>query len=137
METADPVTGEVIDDTAPTPIAKAADGALLTPPSRSAGSFIDLLEDGDFSAEAYEQLKDLAAQIRTISEATNAKAKGKAVLTIDLEYEGEAFKIRGDIKIKAPDLPRRKSIAWLDSSGDFTRFPPNQMQMFGRKVRAV
>ena len=133
----DPVTGEIVEDT-PTSLTRAANGEVLAPPSRSAGTVLDLLEDGDFSAEAYEQIKELAAKIRDISESTGNKAKGKAILTLDLEYEGEAFKIRGDVKVKAPELPRRRSITWLNDQGDFTRFPPNQAQLFGgRKPRVV
>lgn len=116
----------------------AADGQVLAPPSRSAGTMIDLLEDGDLSAELYNALQEAGRQCRAISNSTNDKSKATITLKLDLEFEGEAFKIKGDIKTKLPDLPRRKSILWMDGNDDFTRFPPNQAQMFGaRPVRVV
>lgn len=131
--THDPLTGEIHE----TKAMRAADGHIVPGPCRTAGLFIDMLEDGDFSAEVHEKLRDLAADMDTIANATQAKAKGKLILTIDLEKDGEAFRISGNIKVKAPELPRRRSIAWRDEHGDFTRFPPNQTQMFGRPVRSV
>lgn len=55
-------------------------------------------------------------------------------LTIDLEKEGEHFSMRGKVAVKAPELPRPKSVVWSDpNTGNFTRFPPNQTQMFGMR----
>ncbi len=119
-------------------VERAANGQILAPPSRSAGTFLDLLEDGDLSEEIYAALQEIGRQCRAVSNSTNDKSKGTVTIKLDLEYEGEAFKIKGDIKTKMPDLPRRKSIMWMDHSDDFTRFPPNQAQMFGaRPVRVV
>lgn len=115
----------------------AADGSLIPSPSRSAGTFIDLLEDGNLSADMHHELQELAAQMRAVANSTGGKAKGSATLKLTLELEGDAFKIQGDIKVKAPDLPRKRSIMWQDDSGSFTRFPPNQTQMFGAPIRRV
>lgn len=137
-ETIDQAAGEVLGEGEQVPVTKAADGNVMLPVSRSAGTFIDLLEDGDLSADAYGQLQDLAQQVRAVAEAQHGKAKGSLTLKIDLEYEGEAFKVRGEVKVKTPELPRRRSVLWLDNKNDFSRFPPNQFQMFGNgKVRAV
>jgi hypothetical protein len=117
---------------------RSADGGVIPAPSRSAGNFLDLLEDGQLSADMHQQLQDLAAQMRAVANSTGGKAKGEATLKLKLELEGDAFKIQGDVKIKAPDLPRRRSIMWQDDSGSFTRFPPNQTQMFGTaQVRRI
>lgn len=136
MSDHNPETGEVIESTA---VAVAADGNIVPGPARTAGSFLDMIEDGDFSLEVREQLRDLAKHMEMISNTTQAKCKGKLTLTINLEKDGEAFRIQGDVKVKKPELPRRRSIAWTDESGDFTRFPPNQTQMFGapRTLRTV
>jgi hypothetical protein len=111
-------------------LARAADGGVIPSPTNTAGQFLDILEDGDFSADVHAQLVELAEQMRAVANTTNGKAKGSATISLKLELEGDAFRIQGDVKVKAPDLPRRRSILWHDA-GSFTRFPPNQTQMFG------
>jgi hypothetical protein len=113
-------------------------GGVIPPPAHSAGDFINLLEDGQLSYDMTEQLKEVAAQMRAVANSTGGKAKGELTLKLKLSCEGDAFHIEGDIKTKMPDLPRRRSIMWQDDTGAFTRFPPNQTQMFGTaKVRRV
>jgi hypothetical protein len=124
----DAQTGEILETTA---VARAANGDVIPGPTRTAGNLIDMLEDGGLSADFYEQLKKLGRDMEMHSNQTQAKCKGKVTLTLDLERDGEAFQIRGNVKVKAPELPRRRSIAWQTESGDFSRFPPNQTQMFG------
>lgn len=133
----DPQTGEQIAGHVSRE--RAADGQIISTVAHTSGGFIDLLEDGGFSADAYEQMRELADTMTGIYNTTNNKVKGKITLEIDLEKDGDGFRIQGGIKVKAPDLPRPKSIMWTDSSGNFTRFPPNQTQMFGtpRAVRRV
>ena len=107
-------------------------GGVIPAPARTAGQVVDLLEDGQLSADLHHELKELAAQIRAVSNTTGSKAKGTATLTLKLESDSDgAIRIEGVIKTKAPDLPRRRSILWQDDANDFTRFPPNQTQMFG------
>lgn len=121
-----------------TAVIAAADGQIIPAPARSAGNFIDLLEDGDFSADVHAQLQELAQQMRAVANSAGGKAKGGVTIKLELELEGDAFKIRGDVKVKAPDLPRRRSILWTDDQDNFCRFPPQQTQMFGaRPIRSV
>lgn len=146
LERSDPVTGEVLSDDQPPPQAtsirpaptldRAADGAVLAPPSMSAGTLLDLIEDGQFSREAYDELRELGEALR-LHAANGQKAKGKATITLEFEQEGEAIHVRGDIKVKKPELPRRKSIVWTDDNGDFCRFPPRQAQLFGGRTPRV
>ncbi len=142
-----PVAGEVVDEADQAPeraepiraapvIERAANGDVLAPPSMSMGTLIDLLEDGQFSREGYDDLKRLGEALK-LHAANGMKAKGKVTLTIDFEQEGEALHVRGDIKVKMPELPRRKSIVWTDDNGDFCRFPPRQAQMFGGRAPRV
>lgn len=128
--TAQPIREENPPRTAP---ARAPGGGVIPAPAATAGQFIDLLEDGQLTYEMQQELQQLAQQVRGVARATNGKAKGKLVLTVTLatEGDGEAFHIQGAFKATAPELPRRRSIMWQDDSGAFTRFPPNQAQMFG------
>lgn len=119
----DPQTGEIIE--------QAADGAIVPSAARSAGQFIDLMGDGHFSRQAYQKIVDLGVQVRELAEATGKKQKGKVTITIDVASEGELFELRPEIKVTAPKEPQRMCAAWQDEDGRFTRFPPNQRQMFG------
>ena len=123
-----PSQGEI---TEAMPRGSALDGNIMPAAAVSAGMFVDLLEDGEFSADAYREVRALAQQMTDISRATGGKTKGRVTLTIDLTKDGEAFTVQGKVAVKAPELPRPKSIMWTDDQGAFTRFPPNQTQMFG------
>jgi hypothetical protein len=138
----DKTTGEVLEATAKRveepsqsrEVGRAADGNLVPPPANSVGLLLDQLEDGQLSYELTEELRELAAKIREVAAANGGKAKGELTLKLNLSLDGEAFHIGSSFKAKAPELPRRRSIMWQDESGNFSRFPPRQTQMFG--VRA-
>lgn len=110
---------------------RAATGEIVPSSARSAGAFVDLLEDGQFSMDAHQEVRELMSAMTDISNATGQKVKGKVTITIDLTKDGEAFTVQGKVVTKAPDMPRPKSILWADDSGNPCRFPPNQVQMFG------
>jgi hypothetical protein len=122
----DPGTGEVLPHTE-----RAADGFMVPAASASAGSFLDLIEDGRFSAEAYAEIKDLGEYLMHRATVTEKPAKGKVTLTVEMEADGDSFKMVPKIAVKKPEAPRQRSTAWQDDRGNFTRFPPNQRQFFG------
>lgn len=114
------------------PATPALGGGVIPGPARTGGAVIDLLEDGQLSADMQAELRDVCAQMRAVHNATGSKVKGEVTLTLKLELDNdEAFRIEGKLKAKLPDLPRKRSIMWQDDTGAFTRFPPNQTQMFG------
>lgn len=123
------VAGE-ITERSPQP-ERAATGEIVPSSARSAGAFVDLLEDGQFSMDSHEEIRELMSAMTDISNATGQKVKGKVTITIDLTKDGEAFTVQGKVVTKAPDMPRPKSIIWADDTGNPCRFPPNQVQMFG------
>jgi hypothetical protein len=112
-------------------IMTAADGGRIPPATNSAGNLIDLLEDGVLGYELYEAMKALGVHIEHVAEASGGKAKGSITLKIELLKEDGVFKVSSDFSTKEPKMPRQKSILWTTEKGDFTRFPPNQRQMFG------
>jgi hypothetical protein len=119
-------TGEVLPHTE-----RAADGFMVPAASASAGSFLDMVEDGRFSAEAYAEIKDLGEYLMHRATVTEKPAKGKVTITMTMEADGDSFKLVPSIAVKKPEAPRPRSTAWQDDRGNFTRFPPNQRQMFG------
>lgn len=109
----------------------AQDGNLIPGIAVTSGQFLDLIDDGQFSQDAYAKIRDCAKTMINLSRMTNAKQKGKVTITIDLEAEDETFKMTPNIVVKKPEPPKRRSVMWADESGQFTRFPPNQTQLFG------
>lgn len=125
-----PVTGEIM----PEPVREAGyarDGGLIPAAAESAGQFLDLLEDGRFSADAVAKFAALAREMRETAQVTGNKQKGKVVITLDLECEDTTFKIASDVKVTPPKQKRPRSTLWTDERDRFTRFPPGQTQMFG------
>lgn len=154
----DPVTGETEEPLRPEPqprqalpppsppqqeilppgFDRAADQQIIQTTAHTAGSFVDMLEDGRLSHDLHGALAQVQDALTIEADRTGKKAKGQIVLTIDLDKEGEMYGARAKFKIKVPEAPRPKSVMWDDGAGNFTRFPPNQTQMFGtRQVRSI
>jgi hypothetical protein len=109
----------------------AANGDRLPQIAATAGNFIDMLEDGQFSADINNQLQEMAAAMEDIAQFNGGKSKGKLVITIDLTKEDSVFKIASAFKATKPELPRPKSVLWTTDRNEFSRFPPGQNQLFG------
>lgn len=134
----DPSTGEIVEPQ------RALDGRLIPFASTTAGNFIDMLEEGRFSGELHERMKELGTQLREQAQALRRDVKGEVVVKLKMSSDGEKFSIEPVMTIKAPEMPRIKSVAWQDEQGRFSRFPVGQGQFFGvrdvsetRNVRTV
>lgn len=133
QDTFDPSTGEILH----TPVERAADGMLIPAPARTGGTMIDLLEDGALGVDLHTRLGEVAATMKEHSKRTGQKCKGQVTLVLDLELDGDAFRVQGDIKVKTPKIPRPRSTLWTDRDNNFTRFPPGQAQLFGAGMKAI
>ncbi len=131
METIDANTGEVTDSMPRT--SQALDGNLIPSCALTGGSIIDMLEDGQFSQDMFAKVTEIAACMNDLGNASGQKMKGQLVITLDFVKEDNAFRIASKMKAKMPEPPRPRSIMWTDEHNRLTRFPPNQMQMFGLK----
>lgn len=130
-EPADPVEQDIRQRQIVSGGSAAPGGGIVPPPARSAGAVLDMLEDGQLSADVHHELQEVAAAIRAVANTTRGKAKGSVTLTLSLEGESDgAIRVQAKVAAKAPDLPRKLSIMWQDGDS-FTRFPPGQSQMFG------
>lgn len=109
----------------------AANGDRLPQIAATAGNFIDMLEDGQFSADIHNQIKDVCAAMEDIAQFNGGKSKGKLTITIDLTKEDSVFKIASSFKATKPEMPRPKSVLWTTERNEFSRFPPGQNQLFG------
>lgn len=135
MDVVDYETGEVREapPIKPATTEKAANGELVVTIAHSGGQVLDLFEDGELGEEFRQQMSDVARRMSHITNATGSKCSGEVTLKIKLTKDGDHFTVLGDVKSKPPTLPRPKSVVWQDEAGDFTRFPPNQTQMFGTR----
>jgi hypothetical protein len=127
----------------------AADGGRIVGAANNAGDFINMLEDGQFSADLNRDLADLAATMSDMALATGKKQRGKVTITIDFTHEsvanGAMFLATAKHVVKAPEEKRRASVLFTDENNRFTRTQPRHGQFFGirtveasaREVRTV
>lgn len=126
-------TGEITDEE-PRPLTheQAVDGLPVPSVARNAGEFMNQIEDGQFSADMHQELMELAAMMNDQSSMfPGKKIKGKLTVVVDMEKEDQMFKVGAKFTVKKPEMPRPKSVFWTDQRNQFSRFPPNQHQMFG------
>jgi hypothetical protein len=111
----------------------AADGGRLPAAACNAGDFLNMIEDGQFSADVQQGLIDLAAAMSDHALATGGKSKvkGRVTITVDLLNEGGVFRAVGKFAVKAPEMPRRPTLLWTDEKNRFSRSQPRQGGFFG------
>lgn len=127
-----------IDQAQAEPGTRAADGGHVPGACNTLGEFIRSLEDGQFDADCYGQMQELAAQMTEHAWHNGGKAKGKVSITIEFVQEGTLTEIRAQFKVTPPEGRRQKSVMWLTENNRFTRTKPNQGQLFGiRDVSAA
>ncbi len=122
MEEFDITTGEILPP--------AADGRPLRPAASTLGQFVAIINDGQFDADVYTDMKDMAATLQDIA-STQGSAKGKLTVEIDFKVENGMFIIKAKHKVKLPDQARPASVAWTTEDNRFTSHKPNQGQLFG------
>lgn len=109
----------------------AADGGHIPGACNTLGEFIRSVEDGQFDADAFAQLKDLNAALIDHAQHNGGKAKGKMTLTFDFTQEGGITEIRSNYKFVLPEEKRPKSVMWITEDNRPTRTRPGQHQLFG------
>jgi len=110
---------------------RAADGGHVPGACNTLAEFIRSLEDGQFDADVYQQLKELSAEMANHAWANGGKSKGKLTIAIDFVQEGGVVEIKAGYKITRPEGRRPKSIMWTTEDNRFTRTRPGQQQLFG------
>lgn len=113
----------------------ALDGRAIPSVSLTTGQFLDVIEDGNFSADLYKEITDLMAIMNDLSE-RGQKSKGQIKITINLEKQDGAFRLGAKFDVKAPEIPRPRTIMWCDEHNRPSRTPPGQGQFFNVVRRA-
>ncbi|MCW2395864.1 MULTISPECIES: hypothetical protein [unclassified Sphingobium] len=110
---------------------RAADGGRVPGACNTLAEFIRNLEDGQFDADCYQEVKELAANMTEHAWNNGGKAKGKLTITLDFIQEGGIVEIKSAFKVVAPVDRRPKSVMWMTEDNRFTRTRPGQQEMFG------
>ena len=110
---------------------RAADGGHVPGACSTLGEFVRSLEDGQFDADCYQEIKDLSAKLQEHAWRNGGKAKGKATITLDFNQDGGITEIKASFKIAKPEDRRPKSVMWSTEDNRFTRTQPNQGQLLG------
>jgi hypothetical protein len=114
---------------------RAADGGRVMGAANSAGGFLDMIEDGQLSADLHRELGELAAKMSDLAAASGKKQKGKVTITIDLSTDsiagGQVFMATAKYAVKAPEEKRKATLLFTDERNQFTRSQPRHGQFFG------
>lgn len=113
----------------------AADGGRMPAAANNAGDWLNMIEDGQFSADLQAGLAELALTLGDQAVVTGKRAKGKVTITVDLTNENGYFNAVAKFAIKTPELPRKPTLLWTDEHNRFMRNQPRQGGFFG--VREV
>lgn len=109
----------------------AADGGRVPGACNTLAEFLRTLEDGQFDADCYSALQDLAADLCDAAYQSGGKAKGKFTIQLEFVQEGGVTAIKSSYKSAPPPEVRAKSILFLTEDNRFTRSRPGQHEMFG------
>ena len=110
---------------------RAADGGRVPGACNTLGEFVRTLEDGQFDADCYGAIRDLAAKLNEHAQHNGGKSKGKVVITLEFSQEAAISEIRSSFKVTEPVEKRAKSVLWQTEDHRFTRTRPGQHQLFG------
>ncbi len=105
---------------------------------RDAGAFIGALESGEFTKDLSHQITTALKQLKEMAgDRPKAKAKGKVVVTFEMEVEAGTTTITCSIDPKLPKMPRASSFFWVLDDGTVSTEHPQQinMQLGPRPVR--
>lgn len=112
---------------------RAADGGRVMPAASTLGEFVNILEDGQFSADVYEDLKQLAADMHATALQSGGKAKGELTIKLKFTMEGAVFYIAPTHLVKAEEPKRPRTPMWTTEDNRFTPNRPHQGQLFGMR----
>lgn len=110
---------------------RAADGTQAPYAASTLGEVVNMLERGAFSAEVVQALAALGKGMSEIADATGKRQKGTLTIKLSLTTEGDAFFVEADYGVKAPKLPRPRTLTWQTDDGRLTPSQPKQKLLFG------
>lgn len=97
---------------------------------KSFANFLTTLEDGRFNDAISEELRALSERLYLHSINFGGKPKGKITIDIELQQNDGIFDIKSNYKVKNPDKPRQRSIAWTDENHNLLPSNPKQESLF-------
>lgn len=140
MEKVDTETGEILGaDEAGGEDArnlKTADGGAQPKRSGYIADVIRMLDEGQFNADASEDMRDLVSYLEAHAHNNKGSAKGKLVITLDFVIGNNVMAVVPTHAVKKPIAKRAATVLFSAENGSLGLNPPSQMAMFGgKKVR--
>lgn len=95
------------------------------------------VHDGELHGELSTELQKLVSKLGDHSTKFQKPAKGAITLTLNITAVGATVEVVGDVKVKAPKVPRSRSIFWSTSGGNLSVENPRQTKLPLREVPVV
>jgi hypothetical protein len=102
-------------------------------PTRPFSIVFAQLEEGTFHEEASEELRKLSLKLKEHAE-TNGSAKGKMIITLNLQVDKGLLIIDPNLEVKAPRARRKSSVMWITEEGNLSVDNPKQQSLFGPRA---
>lgn len=134
-----PVTGEIIDDDADergmqSRAVIAADGKPVAKRSGHLSDVLRLIDDGQFNADASEDMRKLVLALQEHAKSNKGIAKGSITIKMDFTLANGILVTTPDVSIKTPKVKRDGTALFIGEEGTLGRNPENQQALFGDRA---
>lgn len=131
-----PVTGEIIDDAADdrgmqSRAVVAADGKPVARRSGHVSDVLRQLEDGQFNADASEEMRTLVLALVEHAKSNKGIAKGSMSIKLDFTLANGILVTTPDVAVKKPKAKRDGTALFVGEEGTLGRNPEGQSALFG------
>lgn len=96
---------------------------------RSFSTLLSALEEGRVHADATNAVQEIVAELHNLRVDNGGKPKGKLVITLDFEFDGELFGVAGEVTVKLPKRARRRAMLYATEDNNLTARNPKQREL--------
>lgn len=111
----------------------ALDGNPIPKRSGYISDIIGMLDEGQFNADASDDMRDLTAKLHEHAGRNKGKAKGRMVLTLDFMIGNNVLVITPGHKTTYPVEKRAATALFMGENGSLGVNPVNQGALFGNR----
>lgn len=100
-------------------------------PTYAFEQFLRMVEGGQLHSDLSNELRELNAEMNNHAMSYGGNPKGKITIEFNLKLENGVFDIVAAYKVKKPEAPRERTIAWSTPGNNFCASNPRQMTLPG------